>query len=330
MLGFIYFIILLVFLLLRFFKDKSCGFSDKKSLLVTIMMAVLMGIEVFDAILYYYFHFDPFHQNLFYRLFFCLSYLIVPFFFSYAMVTYFHIKEKDSWEALFGFLIVANFVLYSFSTISLSSMYHKTNFQNGTVYFVGIIRDMDISDHSNKNSKISITFKCESVFGRKTVSRSFNGTIPEKRASYKSHPEYFEKYGYTVGESIIIKMALSDTTLIEFNGKNSMNISDNYSTPILKVGNNEYDYFSVTNPEKYGINIVRKNILDGDSVLVYKNLKHDTIFNLCANTLNTSVNFKKVTDYGYIFGDRIYPKEVVENQFPLVKQYVEAHYQPNR
>ena len=54
------------------------------------------------------------------------------------------------------------------------------------------------------------------------------------------------------------------------------------------------------------------------------------IFNPCANTLNTSVNFKKVTDYGYIFGDRIYPKEVVENQFPLVKQYVETHYQPNR
>ena len=49
MLVFIYSIILLVFLLLRFFKDKSCGFSDKKSLLVTIMMAVLMGIEVFDA-----------------------------------------------------------------------------------------------------------------------------------------------------------------------------------------------------------------------------------------------------------------------------------------
>ena len=49
MLVFIYSIILLVFLLLRFFKDKSCGFSDKKSLLVTIMMAVLMEIEVFDA-----------------------------------------------------------------------------------------------------------------------------------------------------------------------------------------------------------------------------------------------------------------------------------------
>ena len=49
MLVLIYFIILLVFLLLRFFKDKSVGFSDKKSLFVTIMMAVLMGIEVFDA-----------------------------------------------------------------------------------------------------------------------------------------------------------------------------------------------------------------------------------------------------------------------------------------
>ncbi|MDD6003119.1 MAG: hypothetical protein PUC50_13100 [Bacteroidales bacterium] len=328
MMAIIYFIILIIFFVIRLVKDISIGFSNKKSVIVTLIMFFQLIIVFVFSILYYYYQYNPFSVNRFHRFFFLISYILVPVFLGYAISTTFVIHDKELRNLSIVFLMLSNFCAFVFATSSLSDMYHEDNYRKGTVYFVGVIRGMEIESVGSRHRSDMITFDCVSIFGPKKVSETFHGTESFDKTSYTIHPELFKKHGYTVGESIIIKMALSDTTLCNFYSKNDLKVSDNYSNPILKIGNNEFYYFPVTNPEQYGVEIVKKSAVEGDSVLVYKNLKLDSIFNPCDKSLNTSANFKKITDYGYRFGNKIYPKQFVEEQFPLVKKYVDEHYNP--
>lgn len=322
----IYFIILIIFFVIRLVKDISIGFSNKKSMVVTLTIFLLLIIVFVFSILYYYYQYNPFSENLIHRLSFIISCILVPIYLGYAISTTFVINDKQLRQISMSLLMIINVWAFIFAIISLSDMYHEDNYRKGTVYFVGVIRGMEIESVGSRHRSDMITFDCVSIFGPKKVSETFHGTESFDKTSYTIHPELFKKHGYTVGESIIIKMALSDTTLCDFYSKNDLKVSDNYSNPILKIGNNEFYYFPVTNPEQYGVDIVKKSVVEGDSVLVYKNLKLDSIFSPCDKSLNTSANFKKITDYGYRFGTKIYPKQFVEEQFPLVKKYVDEHY----
>ncbi|MBO7141840.1 MAG: hypothetical protein J6V76_01840, partial [Bacteroidales bacterium] len=313
---------LFVFLILRFLKNKSVAFSDKKAMAVTIIMAVILVLLVCFYIFYYLHYFNqltitPVHLFILVPIAF-----IIPGFLGYAMSFVIPDADKSSWHIL---LFLFNIFGLFFVTMNVHSMYEKHSYQKGSVYYVAVVQDMQ-AEASGKYY-CYLTIVCESLFGKRSFTECVNTSWVRGRSdvfTYKYHPALFEEFDYKIGDSLILKTALSDTSLTELYAKKDNN-NDNYIRPILEIGDNEYDYYCMTDPDQYGIDVVKKTVLDGDSVLVYKNLKLDSIFKPCDSILNNSSNFNKITDYGFIFGYKIYPKTEVEEQFPIVKEYVEQY-----
>lgn len=322
MIAIIYFIILFVFLVLSFLKNKSVGFSDKKSMVVTIIMAVILVLLVLFYIFYYLQYFNRLTITPVYLFILVPIAFILPVFLGYAMSLVIPDADKSSWHIL---LFLFNIFGLFFVTMNVHSLYEKHSYLKGSVYYVAVVQDMQ-AEASGKYY-CYLTIVCESLFGKKSFTECVNTSWSRGRLdifTYKYHPALFEEFNYKIGDSLILKTALSDTSLTELYAKKDKN-GDKYLRPIIEIDKNEYDYFCMTNPEAYGVEIVKKIVLDGDSVLVYRNLKFDSIFKPCDSNINNLSNFSIITDYGYIFGYKVYPKTEVEEQFPIVKEYVEQY-----
>ncbi len=85
--------------------------------------------------------------------------------------------------------MIINVCAFIFAIICLSDMYHEDNYRKGTVYFVGVIRGMEIESVGSRHRSDMITFDCVSVFGPKNVSETFHGTETFDKTSYTIHPE---------------------------------------------------------------------------------------------------------------------------------------------
>lgn len=311
-----------MFLILRFLKNKSVGFSDKKSMAVTIIMAVILVLLVCFYIFYYLQYLNQLTITSVHLFILVAIAFIISGFLGYAMSLVIPDADKSSWHIL---LFLFNIFGLFFVTLNVHSMYEKHSFHKGSVYYVAVVQDMQ-AEASGKYY-CYLTIVCESLFGKKSFTECVNTSWVRGRLdifTYKYHPALFEEFDYKIGDSLILKTALSDTSLTEFYAKKDNN-NDNYLRPIIEIGDKEYDYYCMTDPDLYGVEIVKKTILNGDSVLVYKNLKLDSIFKPCDSKLNNSSNFNKIIDYGYIFGYLIYSKTEVEEQFPIVKEYVEQN-----